>query len=62
MRDRIWDFDDNYDFAIANDWPFLLKDDDSSLVSLEKHDIEQHGRLLSGRLFESVTLKASQSP
>ena len=62
VRDRIWDFDDNYDFAIANDWPFLLKDDDSSLVSLEKHDIEQHGRLLSGRLFESVTLKASQSP
>ena len=62
VRDKIWDFDDNYDFAIANDWPFLLRDDDPLLVSFEKHDFKQHGDVLSGRLFESTTLKASQSP
>ena len=62
VRDRIMDFDDNYDFAIANDWPFLLDDDDPSSTVVKQHDFNQYGNLLSGRLFESKTLKVSQSP
>ncbi|XP_078343101.1 uncharacterized protein LOC144628871 isoform X1 [Oculina patagonica] len=62
VRDRISDFDDNYDFAIADDWPFLLSDDDPTLTAVEQHDFKQHGSVLSGRLFESMTLKASHSP
>ncbi len=62
VRDRISDFDDNYDFAIANDWPFLLSDDDPTLTAVEQHDLKQRGNVLSGRLFESKTLKASNSP
>ena len=62
VRDRISDFDVNYDFAIANDWPFLLQDNDHSLISLKKYDFRQHGDILSGRLFQSLTLKASESP
>ena len=62
VRDRIWDFDDNYDFAIASDWPFLLRNDDASFISLEEQDFEQHGTVLSGRLFESLTLREFQSP
>ena len=62
VRDRISDFDDDYDFAIANDWPFLISDDDPTLTAIEKHDIKQHGSVLSGRLFESITLKAAHSP
>ncbi len=62
VSDRISDFNDNYDFAIANDWPFLLSDDDSTLTAVKKHDFKQCGRVLSGRLFESITLKASHSP
>ena len=62
VRDRISDFDDDYDFAIANDWPFLISDDDPTLTAVEKHDIKQHGSVLSGRLFESITLKAAHSP
>ena len=62
VRDRIKDFDDNYDFAIADDWPFLLGDDDPSSTVVKQHDFNQHGSLLSGRLFESITLKLSQSP
>ncbi|XP_078343031.1 uncharacterized protein LOC144628791, partial [Oculina patagonica] len=62
VRDRISDFDDNYDFAIADDWPFLLSDIDQILTAVEQHDFKQHGSVLSGRLFESVTLKASHSP
>ena len=62
VRERISDFDDNYDFAIAIDWPFLLSDDDPTLTAVEQHDFKQHGSLLSGRLFESITLKASHSP
>ena len=62
VRDRIKDFDDNYDFAIADDWPFLLGDDDPSSTVVKPHDFNQRGSLLSGRLFESITLKLSQSP
>jgi len=62
VRQRISDFDDNYDFAIAKDWPFLLSRDDSTLISLTEHDFMQHGHVLSGRLFESMTLRASQIP
>lgn len=62
VRDRISDFDDNYDFAIAKDWPFLLNGDSQTSTSRNKHDFKQHGHVLSGRLMESVTLKASQSP
>ena len=62
VRDRIWDFDDNYDFAVANDWPFLLSSDDPTLTSLEQHDFKQRGQRLSGRLFESITLKVAHSP
>ena len=62
VRDRIWDFDDSHDYAIANDWPFLLRDDDPSLLSLDQHDFKQHRDILSGRLFESITLEASKSP
>ena len=62
VRDRIKDFDDNYDFAIADDWPFLLSYDDPTSIAFELHNSNQHGRLLSGRLFKSRTLKLSQSP
>ena len=62
VRDRISDFDDNYDFAIANDWPFLLSSDDPTLISPTEHDFKHRGHVLSGRLFESITLRASQSP
>ena len=62
VRDRISDFDDNYDFAIANDWPFLLSDDDPTATAVEQHDFTQHGSILSGRLFGSITLEASRSP
>ncbi|KAL9960874.1 hypothetical protein ACROYT_G034380 [Oculina patagonica] len=62
VRDRISDFDDNYDFAIADDWPFLLRDDDPTLTAVKQHDFKQHGSVLSGRLFESVTLKSPHSP
>ncbi len=62
VRDRISDFDDNYDFAIADDWPFLLSDDDPTLTAVEQHDFKQHGSVLSGRLFESITLKSRHSP
>ena len=62
VRDRIFDFDDNYDFAIADDWPFLLNGDDPALITVKQHDFKQHGKVLSGRLFDSITLKASQSP
>ena len=62
VRDRISDFDDNYDFAIANDWPFLLRNDDPSLTAVQRHDFKQHGSVLSGRLLKSLTLKASHSP
>ncbi|KAJ7370758.1 hypothetical protein OS493_030189 [Desmophyllum pertusum] len=62
VRDRISDFDGNYDFAVANDWPFLVSADDPTLTSLEQHDFTQRGDVLSGRLFESITLKASDSP
>lgn len=62
VRDRISDFDDNYDFAIADDWPFLLSGDDPTSTTVNQHDFKQHGKVLSGRLFDSITLKASQSP
>ena len=62
VRARISDFDDNYDFAIADDWPFLLSGDDLTSTTVNQHDFKQHGKVLSGRLFDSVTLKASQSP
>ena len=62
VRDRIKDFDDNYDFAIADDWPFLVSDDDPTLTVVEQHDFNQHRNLLSGRLFESITLKLFQTP
>jgi len=62
VRDRISDFDDNYDFAVADDWPFLVSDDDSTSTVVEQHDSNQHGSFLSGRLFESITLKRFQSP
>ena len=62
VRDRIMDFDDNYDFAIVDDWPFLLSDDDPSSTVTEEHNSNQHGSLLSGRLFKSMTLKLSHSP
>lgn len=62
VRGRISDFDDNYDFAIARDWPFLLHGDTQTSTSRNEHDFKQHGHVLSGRLVESVTLKASQSP
>ena len=62
VRERISDFDDNYDFAIANDWPFLLSSDDLTLMSTNEHDFKHRGNVLSGRLFESTTLRASQSP
>ena len=62
VRDRILDFDDNYDFAIADDWPFLLSGDDPTSTTVNRHDFKQHGKVLSGRLFDSITLKASQSP
>ena len=62
VRDRISDFDDNYDFAIANDWPFLLSGDDPTTTTVIRHDFNQHGKVLSGRLFDSITLKASESP
>ena len=62
VRDRILDFDDNYDFAIADDWPFLLSGDDPTSTTVNQHDFKQHGKVLSGRLFYSITLKAAQSP
>ena len=62
VRDRISDFDDNHDFAVADDWPFLLSDDDPTSTTVKQHDFKQHGNILSGRLFDSITLKASQSP
>jgi len=62
VRDRIRDFDDNYDFAIADDWPFLLSNDDPTSTVAEQHNSNQHGSFLSGRLFRSITLKLSQSP
>ena len=62
VRDRIRDFDDNYDFALADDWPFLRSGDDPTSTVAEQHDFNQHGSFLSGRLFESITLKLSQSP
>ena len=62
VRGRISDFDDNYDFAIANDWPFLLNGDSQTSTSRNEHDFRQHGHVLSGRLLESITLRASQSP
>ena len=62
VRDKIRDFDDNYDFAIADDWPFLLSDDDPTSTVVEQHDFNQHGSFLSGRLFNSTTLKLSRSP
>ena len=62
VRDRIFDFDDNYDFAIADDWPFLLNGDDPASITVKQRDFKQHGKVLSGRLFDSITLKASQSP
>ena len=62
VRDRIFDFDDNYDFAIADDWPFLLNVDDPASITAKQHDFKQHGKVLSGRLFDSIALKASQSP
>lgn len=62
VRDRIFDFDDNYDFAIADDWPFLLNGDDPASITVKQHDFKQHGKVLSGRLFDSITLKSSESP
>ena len=62
VRDRISDYDDNYDFAIADDWPFLVSNDDPTLTAIERHDFKQHGSVLSGRLFESITLKAAFGP
>ena len=62
VHDRIWDYDDNYDFAIANYWPFLLSSDDRNITSLEPHYFKQQGNVLSGRLFHSLTLKHSYSP
>lgn len=62
VRDRISDFDDNYDFAIADYWPFLLSNDGTASNTVEQRDFKQHGNVLSGRLFESITLKASHSP
>ena len=61
VRDRISDFDDNYDFAIADDWPFLVTDNDPTSTVVEQHDFNQHGGFLSGRLLESITLKRFQS-
>ncbi|KAL9960881.1 hypothetical protein ACROYT_G034387 [Oculina patagonica] len=62
VRDRISDSDDNYDFAIADEWPFLLSDDGPTLTAVEQYDFKQQGSVLSGRLFESITLKTSHSP
>jgi len=62
VRERISDFDDNYDFAIADDWPFLVSDDDPTSTVVEQHDFNQHRGLLSGRLFHSTTLKLLQTP
>ena len=62
VRDRISDFDDNYDFAIADDWPFLLRHDDPTSIAYEQFNYNQHGSFLSGRLSKSRTLRLSQSP
>ncbi|PFX25774.1 Tenascin-X [Stylophora pistillata] len=61
VRDRILDFDDNYDYAIADDWPFLLSSDNPNSTILEPHDFKQRGQILSGRLFESIALEEARS-
>ena len=62
VRDRISDFDVNHDFAITNNWPYLLSSDDQSDISIDGHNFKQQGNTLSGRLFESMALTASESP
>ena len=62
VRDRISDFDVNHDFAITNNWPYLLSSDDQADISIDGHDFKQQGNTLSGRLFESIALTASESP
>ncbi|PFX18273.1 Macrophage receptor MARCO [Stylophora pistillata] len=62
VRERIWDFDDNYDFAVANISPVLLINNEHDLISFEQHNLTQTRSILSGRLIESLTLKPSQSP
>ena len=62
VRDKISDFDDNSDFAVAKVLPFLLSREDQTLVSSKEHDFKQRGNVLSGRLFQSMTLNPSQSP
>ncbi|XP_028408108.1 uncharacterized protein LOC114530701 [Dendronephthya gigantea] len=60
VRDRISDFDDNYDYAIAESWPFLNAN--KSLALGLRQYYKQRGRILSGRITESTSLKASKSP
>lgn len=62
VRDRIWDFDDNYDFAVATLLPILLSRDDLILSAVGEREFKIPGRILSGRLLESLTLHPSQSP
>ena len=62
VRDKISDFDDNYDFAVAKDLPFLLDRENQTLVSSNEHDLKQRGNVLSGRLFQSMTLNPFQGP
>ena len=62
VRDRIWDFDDNYDFAVATLLPILLSRDDHILSAVGEREFKIPGRILSGRLLESLTLHPSQSP
>ena len=62
VRERIVDFDDNYDYPAARYAPFIVKEYDFDALSDSKEKLPVPSKILSGRLFESLTLTVEKSP
>ena len=62
VRDRIVDFDDYYDYPVAKYAPFVLKEHDFDALSGNKENASLPTKILSGRLYESLTLTVEESP
>ena len=60
IREKISDFDDNNDYAIASDWPYLYAN--MSLIVGKRPTFKQYGNNLAGRLSNSMSLKETESP
>ena len=62
VRERIIDFDYYYDYPVARYAPFLLNEHDFKVLSDSKERSPVPSKILSGRLYKSLTLTVEKSP